>query len=476
MICNFNVIKKILAALLLIAFSACAVGPNYHRPESKIPKQIKSPKIANISDQKLNIRWWESFQDPILNQLVLKGVAANKSVKQALSRVNQSRALARVAFAELLPGFQFNSSYEERQISGVQFGGKANKYDLYRSSLDAAWEIDIFGRLRRNLEASNADYEAKVAGLDDSIQILLSELANNYFQLRSAQQQLAIAKNNLKLQQETVRIVEAKLKAGSIGELDLARANSQLAQTSSTVAPLKAMVKSYIYRISVLCSKSPTRFTKLLRKVDAVPVYQGSVQIGQVEDILQRRPDIRSAERMLAEYNAIIGVETGQLFPKIKLTGFFGYENTKGHGLFNSNREVYGYGPTITWSPFDLGTIRSKIKSADARAEEALYFYEETVLKALEDLKNSFNNYQAQSARTYYLQTAFDSSKRAYQLAQAQYQVGSIDLLSVLDAQTQMLSTENELAVNQQSQATAIVNIYKALGGGWEAWEMVEKK
>ncbi len=467
--------RNCLIFLITLAWSACAIGPNYQRPDSKIAASIKETKLKNLSTQKLNVRWWESFNDPVLNQLIIKSIKSNKTVKQALSRVNQSRAMARVAYAELLPGFQLGGSYNESQISGVQFGGAPTGFELYRAGVDASWEIDIFGRLRRNLEASNADYEEKIASLDDSILILLSDLANNYFQLRSTQQQLLIAKNNLKLQQETLRIVQAKLDAGSIGELDLARAQSQLAQTNSLVAPLKAMLKSHIYRISVLCGKSPTRFVKLLKGAKKVPTYQGPIEIGNVEDILQRRPDIRVAERSLAEYTALIGVQKGEFFPKLQLTGSFGYENTEGEGLFHSNREVYSYGPSITWTPFDFGSIRAKVKAADQRAEEALFNYEETVLKALEELKNSFNNYRAQSARTYYLKTAFESSKRAYQLAQAQYQVGTIDLLSVLEAQKEMLLTENEFAVNKQNQATAVVNIYKALGGGWEAWQMTDK-
>ena len=452
-----------------IMLTACSVGPNYKEPDFNLPDKYDQQNDT-VSSETLDFVWWKNFNDKTLNYLVKKAIFNNKDVGQSLARVNQARALARVARAELLPGFQINADFAKAQSAGARFPAGINRnfrYEAYTSGIDATWEIDVFGRLRRNLEAANADYNSRVASLHDTLRILVSEVALNYFQLRENQRQLEISNNNLKLQEETYNLVNLKYKSGVVGELDLHRSKSQLEQTKSLIPTLNAQIKSNIHRLSVLLGRQPQKLTKKLSKTKDIPSYQGTIKIGNPGEILKKRPDLIARERELAYYTALIGVNTGDLFPKISINGNVGYEARMFSDLGSKLSEVYAFSPSLSWTPFDFGSIRARIKNADERATEALFNYEQSVLLALEEVENALANFSAEREKVVYLQNSFEASKRAYQISKSQYQEGVIDFLTLLESQKTLLETEQNYTTGKFALSSSYIALYKALGGGW---------
>lgn len=469
-----------LSILLALTLTSCAVGPDYIAPDLAVDGAFSEAG----QDQALDIeqQWWKSFNDQTLNSLIADAVANNKGVQQSLSRINQSRALARQAFAELLPGTQLSGGMEKSKTSGARFPGADNgadgteekfEYKVFTAGIDAAWEIDFFGRLRRELEARNAAYDGSVATLHDSVRILIAEVALSYFQLRASQAELAVAQKNLTIQEETNEFVQTKRKFGTANELDTARAEAQLESTRSIVPTLELMVKMQKNRLAVLLGKKPGELKDQLAEVKEIPSYGGPLTVGTPEMLLRRRPDLRAAERELASQTALVGVAVGELFPKIQISGSVGLEANTFNNI-PDGAETYHFGPSFTWSPFDLGRLRSKIKAQDAKTEEALLGYEQAVLEALEDVENAIASLNAENRRLVSTEKAYKASSRAHQLAVEQYEEGVIDFLSVLDAQEEALNNERLFIQSKQQAATALVGLYKALGGGWEEWKLVD--
>lgn len=471
---------NVLLVFVLLTLVSCAVGPNYQAPQLNLPDQFSEQEREENKTSSSD--WWKSFDDEVLTNLIEKAVGNNKSIKQALARVNQSRALARESKSELFPGAQVGASYEKSKNPGSRFPGEEGQenrgfnYEVYTSSLDASWEIDLFGGLRRGLEASNADYAARVAELEDALRLLTSDIAMNYFALRGSQLQQRVALKNAALQKETLDIVSAKHKFGQVSELDVLRAKTQLEQTNAETPLIKANVKSQIYRLSVLLGEEPASLTELLKEAKDIPTFKGEMSIDKPSDLLRRRPDLRVAERKLAAETARIGVAVSDLYPKITIDGSLGLEAPKVSNLSDSSSETYIFGPRVIWRPFDSGKLRARIREREARTEEALYAYEEVVLEAIEDVENSLLNFKAQRERRLGLKKALDAAKKAHKLAKAQYEEGVLDFISVLDTQKSVLENENNFALSERDFATAIVGIYKALGGGWEKWELGEAK
>ncbi len=459
-----------------VLLSACAVGPDYQRPEVPLADSFAKQTQEYYETEGIRVRWWKSFNDSILIGLIDTAVKENHDVLQALSRINQSRAVARESLSELLPGVQVSGDYEKARSSGARFsgeGGGAFEYELYTAGLDALWEIDIFGRLRRGLESKNAAYEATVAELRDSIRMVVSEVAVAYFELRGAQRRLDIAENNVRIQRKTLRLVEAKFEAGQISELDVLRARTQLERTQADIAPVENAVQRSLHRLAILLGKQPMELYAQLNVAKEVPTYAGPLKIGNPGDLLRRRPDIRMAERRLASETALVGVAVANFFPVVTLSGSLGVEAssvsdwTKGAG-------TYRFGPSLTWSPLDTGKNMARVKAQEARVQEALLSYEKSILLALEDAENAFVRYRTEQDRMLRISRALASAQKAHTIARAQYDEGVLDFLSVLDAQDQVLDNEDQLALSQQNIGLAIVGIYKALGGGWEAWSLVD--
>jgi multidrug efflux system outer membrane protein len=471
--------SKFLSAAIfpLFILSGCAVGPDYQMPSSELGDSFAREDNAYYQKGATPVTWWKSFKDPVLTELIERAVKDNHDVRVSLSRINQSRAVARESFSELLPGVQANAAYEKARSSGARFsgeGGGSFDYELYTAGLDALWEVDIFGRLRRGLESKNAQYEANVAELRDTIRMLVAEIGGTYFELRGSQKRLGIAKRNIELQRETLALVKAKFETGQISELDVLRARTQLERTLANVAPLDNEVQRSMHRLAILLGKQPRDLEIDLEEVSEVPQYSGPLNIGKPSELLRRRPDIRMAERSLASETALVGVAIANFFPVVSISGSLGVEASTVSDWTNG-AGTYGFGPSLTWSPLDTGKNMARVKAQKARVREALLNYEKTVLLALEDTENALVRFRTEKERILRINRALDSAQKAHNIARAQYDEGVLDFLSVIDAQDQVLDNEDELAVSQQNIGLAIVGIYKALGGGWEAWSLIDE-
>ncbi len=464
---------KALLAVLPWVLTGCAVGPDYVAPEMELPVSFSNES----GQQDVDLAWWNSFEDDTLTYLIEEAVRENKDVKQALSRINQSRALAREARSELYPGIQLGSAFEKSRQTGSRFPGAGGfRYEIYTADSSASWEIDIFGRLRRNLESKNAEYAGQVASLHDTLLMVLGEVAQTYFSLRGAQAQLHIAQKNLDIQEDTLELVQVKFDTGVVSELDAVRAQSQLEQTRAVVPVWEAHVQTSIHRLSVLLGKFPKDLEADLEKRGPIPNYAGPATLGKPEELLRRRPDIQIAERALASYTAQIGVAVSELFPKLTFSGSLGVDATHFSDLTGgANTRGYAFGPSISWRPFDFGRIQARITAADERAKEALYAYEKQVLVALEDVESSLVTFSSQRRRKIQLDIAFASAQKAHELAREQYEEGLIDLLSVLEAQAQMLDVESALCESREQVSSSYVLLSKALGGGWQQWELLDQ-
>jgi multidrug efflux system outer membrane protein len=473
--------KSIVAFLLSAALSACAVGPNYHRPATPVAKEFptgggaqgsaqESPASNDVySHAQTQTEFWKQFDDPALNSMVSDALTANYDLRIALGRLVQARALRNESLFDLAPTVTASGGYTKQRVPAVQdpFGGPYTT-KLYDAGFDAAWELDFFGGVRRGIQARNAQLEGEVANLHDAQVSVIAEVARNYFELRGEQTQLAVARGNVKNQQQVLALAQAQREAGSGTDLDVARAQSQLSSTLSTIGPLEAAVSRSIHRLSVLTGRDPDALTGSLSAAHDLPALPPFVPVGTPEELLRRRADIRSAERNLAASTALVGVAVSNLFPKVTFTGSFGYAAAEPAGFGSGASRSYIIGPGITWAAFDLGRVRAQIAGARAGAVIALDQYHQTVLGALEETEDALVTHARDRDQLHHAEDAARASATAAKLAEIRYKGGMVDFLSVLDAERTELQTQDALAQSRTEAATSLITVYKALGGGWE--------
>ncbi|HEX8757676.1 MAG TPA: efflux transporter outer membrane subunit [Steroidobacteraceae bacterium] len=473
--------KTIIAIAVAAALAGCAVGPNYHRPTAHVEKQFPTASTARGTSQQAvassdiysrapaQTEFWKQFDDPVLNRMVSDALTANYDLRIALGRLVQARALRNQSLFDLAPTVTASAGYSKQRTPAVEnpFGGPYIT-KLYDAGFDATWELDFFGGVRRGIQARNAELEGEVANLHDAQVSVIAEVARNYFELRGEQTQLAVARANVKNQQQVLGLAQAELQAGSGTDLDVARAQSQLSTTLSTIGPLEAAVSRSIHRLGVLTGRDPDALTGILSAPHDLPPLPPIIPVGTPEELLRRRADIRAAERNLAGSTALVGVAISNLFPKVTFTGSFGYAALEPGGLGSSGSRSYSIGPGITWAAFDLGRVRAQIAGARAGAVIALDQYHQTVLNALEETEDALVTHARQRDQLRNAEDAARASATAARLAQIRYKGGMVDFLSVLDAERTELQTEDALAQSRTAAATSLIAVYKALGGGWE--------
>jgi NodT family efflux transporter outer membrane factor (OMF) lipoprotein len=459
-------------AVLLIVFgllSGCMVGPDYQEPRINLSSSFANRDQPGFSHQETEVFWWRGFNDEKLNRLVDPAIAGNHDLRIATARLREARALWSEVEFDRFPTITSQGSYSrERQSKARAPGVRDRDLDLYNVGFDATWELDFFGRVRRSVEAASADVEAQEATRRDVNVILLSEIARNYLELRGAQNQLEVARRNAENQSETLKLTIAVLEGGRGTELDTSRAQAQLTSTLATIPPLESRIKGAIYRLSVLTGQQPTALEKDLSEALPTPALPTVVALGQPEGLLRRRPDIRIAERSLAAATARIGVAVADLFPRVTFIGSVALEAKSFSGIGSRGSDTFAFGPRIFWAAFDLGRVRARIRQADARAEGALAEYEQRVLIALEETETALVNFGRQQFRRDFLRESAQASEKATALARLRYQYGVSDFLTVLDAERTLLQAQDQLAQSETAAATALVAVYKALGGGWQ--------
>ncbi|MCA5972934.1 TolC family protein [Pseudomonas syringae pv. syringae] len=458
--------KVFIPSLLVMALAACAVGPDYQAPVTA-PAKLASAAQGNYDRSKVDRVWWQQFEDPTLNKLVARSLDGNRDLRVAFARLKSARAIRDDVANDVMPVVTSRASSDigKGQQPGItERRVNSERYDL---GLDMAWEVDLFGRIQRQLEASDADQDAAEANLYQLQVTLIAEVVDAYGQLRGAQLREAIARDNLKNQQSSQDVTTQLRDAGVGNELDVVRAEARLAAVEATVPQLQAEQARQRNRIATLLGERPENLSADLSP-SKLPAIAKALPIGDPTQVLRNRPDIRAAERQLAASTARIGVATADLFPRVSLSGFLGFTAGRGSQIGSSAARAWSLGPSITWAAFDLGSVRAQIRSADADAEGALANYEQQVLLALEESENAFSDYDKRQQRLVSLMRQSDASRSAARLASVQYREGTADFLVLLDAERERLAAEDAQAQAEIELYRGIVAIYKALGGGWQ--------
>lgn len=452
-------------ALLALSLSACMVGPDYKQPATA-PAQLDT-QAGGYDRTRFEDAWWQQFDDPTLAQLVQQALKENRELRVAYDRVLASRAIRDDVANNRFPTVtsSASSTIGKGQVPG-QTTDRVNqeRYDL---GLDMIWEVDLFGRVRRELEASDALSQATVADLQQLQVSLIAELADAYGQLRGAQLREDIARSNLKNQRES-RDLTVQLRDNGVGnELDVQRAEARLAATEASLPQLQAEEVRQRNRIATLLGQRPEQLTVDL-SAKKLPAIAKALPIGDPTQLLRRRPDVQAAERRLAAATATVGVATADLFPQVSLGGFLGFTASRGSQIGSAAANAWSLSPSITWAAFDLGSVRARLRAAKADADGALATYEQQVLLALEESSNAFSDYGKRQQRMRVLVRQSEASRKAAELAGVQYREGTLDFLNLLDAEREQLAAEDAQAQAEVEVYRGIVAIYKALGGGWQ--------
>ena len=369
------------------------------------------------------------------------------------------------------PTVTVNGSYTHSLESAQQLPGvdrHDREFDTAQAGFDGLWELDLFGRVRRNVEAARGDVGASEATLSDARVSVIAEVARDYFILRGLQDQLALTKRNADNQLQSLTLTRTRLEAGRGNELDTSRAEAQWQTTLASIPSLEASIATTTYRLSVLTGRPPTALGEKLSPQAPMPTLPTMNAVGTPEQLLRRRPDVRVAERRLAAATARVGVATGDLFPKVTIVGEVGYWAPTFGDFGQSEARFFSVGPSISWAAFDLGRVRARISSAKAQTDAAFAGYEGAVLNALEDTEGALIVYGRSQSRRESLQVAAAASDKAADLARKRFEGGLIDFLEVLDAERTALSAELLLSQSRTDTATSLVAVYKALGGGWQ--------
>lgn len=457
--------------LAVSTLAGCAVGPNYRAPDALAPDGFRSATGVDLyGSSDIEPAWWNQYGDPLLVRLVEESIRGNLDLRVALANLNEARAIRFQTALTLLPIVPANADYTREKLSRSQLRGApgGRGFDFFETGFDATWELDLFGRIRRQVESATGQIERQQAILDDVVVSVVAEVGRAYFELRGRQQELAVARRNAENQEKTYDLTVALLEEGRGTQLDVSRAKAQLDSTRSLIPPLETSIRVDIHRLGVLTGRLPADLIDELDQPRPIPIAPASIAVSDPAALLRRRPDIRAAERNLASLTAQIGVATADLFPRVTFIGSIGVNASDATSLFARGSDTYAFGPRIAWAAFDLGRVYQRIRQADARNAAALSAYESTVLKAFEETENSLIAYGNLLRESASLQDAATASEEAVELARLRYEDGASSFLDALDAESRLLSAQQRLAQARTRTAVGLVAVHKALGGAWE--------
>ncbi|MEE4364234.1 MAG: efflux transporter outer membrane subunit [Desulfotignum sp.] len=457
--------------LVLIIMSGCAaVGPEFQTPELPAPDTWHTEMAGGLAVSETvsqdNAAWWKLFKDPQLTRLIKHAAAGNLDLQKAVVRIQEARALYGISQAGDYPVLDSTGLIQRQQSSEETGTGTASGF--FHAGFDAAWELDIFGKIRRSQQAALAEVETRQEALNAVLISLQAEVALNYLELRTFQERLVAARGNLEVQKETYEINLSRFNAGLIGELPVHQSQYILEQTRSQIPLLLDGLGRTANRLAVLVGKSPGSLHEALIENRAIPCIPLEVAMGIPARTLRQRPDIRRAERVLARETALVGVAMADLYPQFHLSGTFGLEALSVGNFFNSSSRFWGIGPRVSWRLFDGGRIRQAVAAQSARQEQAMIEYQAALLTAREEIENAILAFAKEQLRRDSLVKATAAARNADRIARDQYQAGLVDFSNVLDAQRSLLSFEDQLAQSRGTVSANLVRLYKALGGGWQ--------
>lgn len=460
---NFSVVVGV--CLLL---TGCAVGPNYPgTPRMSITKQYETPVDQTIaSGGQIAKDWWKVFNDSLLDYLIAETEKNNLNLAQAAARVYEARYAVTVQFGGYLPTLNSSGSVtgEENMHTATMY----NAHEYFTAGLDASWELDLFGRVQRSVEAAEAGVGYAKEDYNDVLTSLYAEVARTYIGIRTTQLQLATTRKNIEAQRESLELTQNLLKHGLATSLDEAQAERMLASSETMLPTLEMALSQQINAIGILLGKEPKYFQDMLAEPRDIPVATSQINVAVPTNLIRQRPDIRKAERYMAQAVANIGVAEAELYPRLTLSGVLNFGALDFSNLFTSTARAYSFGPTLSWNIFNGGKIRANIKIQDTRALQTIYQYEATVLNALGEVENAMHNMFQYKVQYLSQEKVVTYARKEQDLALSLYKQGLVGFQSVLDAQMAVFSAENELAAAKGQAAVNYVVLYKALGGGWD--------
>ena len=441
------------------------VGPDYQRPELAMPAAWSSGQATEVAALG---QWWQQLGDPQLDQLVSAALANSLDLRAAQARLRQARASRALAVAGLAPTLGAAAGATRSKASAV-LGGNAAVNNVYTANFDASWELDLFGGTRRGIEAATADQAASQAGQNNTRVSLVAEVARNYVELRSTQKRLVIARANLASQSETLEITQWRAQAGLATSLDVEQARTTREQTRASIPDLQIGLGAAENRLAVLVGQAPGALQQQLATVQPLPVVPASLASGIPADILRQRPDLVAAERTLAAETARVGQKMAARYPSLTLDGSFGWQAYSFGALGGADALVRSISGTLAATLFDGGRLRTQVEIQSAVQEQALIAYENSVLTALEEVENALVAHAVGRERAAARREAAEAARNAALLARNLYESGLTDFQKVLDTERTRLSAEDSLATAEAGVLTSLIQLYKALGGGWEA-------
>ncbi|MEM7808437.1 MAG: efflux transporter outer membrane subunit [Planctomycetota bacterium] len=461
----------LIAATLSVTLAGCRVGPNYVRPEFETDAAWagSGEALFNQATPETIETWWLELGDPVLTGLIEEAFESNLDLATAFQNVRRFAALRGRAVAELFPDIDGTGSYSWERAGANGFPQTPNAESFETASIGGVfgWELDVWGRIGRLVESADADLAASVEDLRDVRVLIAAQVATDYVRLRTAQARREIAERNIEIQSQSLELTQVRANEGAAPRLDVAQAETNLATTQAELPSIDAEIRDSLLSLAVLLGKNPTALLDELAEPTPIPMPPTEISVGIPVDVIRRRPDVRSAERVLAAETARIGVETADLLPRFVLSGSFQYSAADGRTLFESNSYGFGFGPSFNWNLFNAGGERADIRAQEAAAEIAFIGYRASVLDAIQEVESSLYRHARQVEQTEALARASTAAAESAELSKELYLEGRTDFQNVLDSERQLFAAEDGLIQSQSDVTTTYIVLQRSLGGGW---------
>jgi NodT family efflux transporter outer membrane factor (OMF) lipoprotein len=460
--------------LITLFFSGCTMlGPNFESPEYKLPQHWDETEDAIFKEQteKENIQWWTLFNDPVLNQLIIAAYEQNLTLRTAGLRILEARARLGLIKGNIYP--QVQDMAGDVVTIGTTGPAADRYYNAASIGFDVAWEMDFWGKFRRSIESADAGLLADIANYDDVLVTLTAEVARTYITIRTLEERIRLTLKNRKIQEDALQLVTHQFQAGTVTELDVLQAKTLLSTTQAAIPNLQKLLQQNRNGLAILLGMVPGELRGLLDGAETIPSVSSEIVVGIPADLLRRRPDIRQAELLAAAQSALIGVALTELYPSFTLFGTLGWSASDAGGnslgdIFSSDGFSYTFGPAFKWNIFNYGRLKNQVRIEDARLEQLLTTYQNTVLNAAREVEDSMAGLVYSQKEAEYLGQGVVTSKRSVELSTLQYREGLADYNRVLDSTRALTQKQDQYAQLQGTIATQFISLYKALGGGWQ--------
>jgi len=459
---------SIVTVLLLMAGCA-AVGPDYKEPEIVTPDAWTDVVIDDVNSNAALEQWWTTFDDPMLDSLLERAKAANPDLLIAVERIDEARAFSRIAGGDRYPDLNAGGSFERAKYSESLTGGAfgASPINTWSAGLSTRWEVDVFGRVRRSIEAAEANVGVSIEDYRDVMVSLYAQVAIQYINIRTLQQRIKYAQSNIKSQRATLEVVQSRFDAGLVPQYDVAQSKYNLANTETLIPELVPLLEFSLNELAILLGEVPGSLDKELWAESSIPKPNVDLAIAPPAELLRQRPDIRQAERQVATQTANIGVATAALYPEFSLAGALTLGAADFSDFGDSDSIGWSFLPGVRWNLFSGGSVQGQIDVEESRTQQAIIQYEKTVLDALSEVETTMVSVNQERLRSAKLAEAVAASQESVDLVSTSYLAGLTDFQSLLDSQRSLFNQQDRLVESQGQAVINFINLNRALGGGW---------